>query len=163
MIRNACGSDCINLAALSLDVWLQTYSVDGICKESSTFALSTFTEEYFKQRLRDSKYRCLVFEDGMYIRGFTLINLESRFQSDVNGFEIEKLYVHSPFQGRGIGRKLLAEIKEQFGDRFWLYTWVRNKSVGFYEKCGFKNIGSYSFMFGADPIENHVFGYGGSS
>ena len=53
--------------------------------------------------------------------------------------------------------------KEQFGDRFWLYTWGRNKSVGFYEKYGFKHIGSYSFAFGVDTIENHVFGYSGSS
>lgn len=163
MIREACDSDCINLAALSLGVWLQTYSADGICMENSRFALSTFNEEYFMQRLRDSRYRCLVFEEGMYIRGYALINLESRFQRGVSGFEIEKLYVHSPFQGRGIGRKLLAEIKERLGDRFWLYTWVRNKSVGFYEKCGFEHIGTHRFAFGDHTIENHVLGYDGSS
>jgi len=162
MIRIACDSDCINLAALSLQVWLQTYSVDGIRKENSKYALSTFTEEYFKQRLRDSKYRLLVFEEGIYIRGYALVNLESQFENDVNGFEIEKLYVHPPFQGHGIGRKLLLEIKEQFGDKFWLYTWVRNKSVGFYQKFGFKNIGLHSFKFGDDTIENYVLGYDGS-
>lgn len=162
MIRRASDSDCNNLAALSLEVWLQTYSVDGIRTENSKYALSTFTEEYFKQRLRDSKYRLIVFEEGIYIRGYVLVNLESQFQNEANGFEIEKLYVHPPFQGHGIGRKLLLEIKAQFGDRFWLYTWVRNKSVSFYQKFGFKNIGLHSFRFGDDTIENYVLGYDGS-
>ena len=162
MIRRASDSDCINLAALSLEVWLQTYSVDGIRVENSKYVLSTFTEDYFQQRLRDSKYRLIVFEEGIYIRGYALINLESQFQNEANGFEIDKLYVHPPFQGRGIGRKLLLEIEAQFGRRFWLCTWVRNKSVGFYQAFGFKHIGLHCFKFGDDTIENHILGYDGA-
>ena len=70
MVREAKDSDCINLAALSLEVWLATYSFDGICTENSTYALTTFTEKYFKDRLRDPKYRLLVATDGAYLRGF---------------------------------------------------------------------------------------------
>lgn len=147
MIREATESDCINLAALSLNVWLTTYSVDGIRTENSEYALSVFTEPHFKKLLEDSKYRLLVFVDGFYLRGYALINLESRFESDENGFEIEKLYVHGPFQGRGIGRRLLEEIQEHYGDRFWLYTWMRNKSLTFYEQYGFADIGQYQFTF----------------
>ncbi|BHH83057.1 hypothetical protein LA52FAK_13460 [Desulforhopalus sp. 52FAK] len=31
-----------------MEVWLRTYSVDGIRSENSTFAISTFTEEALK-------------------------------------------------------------------------------------------------------------------
>ena len=160
MIREANESDCINLAALSLEVWLQTYSIDGIRTENSKYALSTFTEEHFKKFLTDSKYKLLVFTQGIYLRGYALINLESRFKNEENGFEIEKLYVQGAFQGQGIGRNLLSEIITRYGNRFWLYTWVRNKSIEFYKKFGFKDIGQYDFKFGNDMIENRVFAYG---
>ncbi len=159
MIRVANESDCINLAALSLEVWLQTYSIDGIRTENSKYALSTFTEEHFKKLLLDPKYKSLVFTEGIYLRGYALINCESRFKSEENGFEIEKLYVQGPFQGRGIGQNLLSEIITRYGNRFWLYTWVRNKSIEFYKKFGFKDIGQYNFKFGNDTIENRVFVY----
>jgi len=60
MIREANESDCINLAALSLEVWLSTYSIDGIRTENSQYALSTFTEKYFKKLLCNPKYKLLV-------------------------------------------------------------------------------------------------------
>jgi ribosomal protein S18 acetylase RimI-like enzyme len=143
MIREAIESDCINLAALSLEVWLQTYCVDGIRTENSKYALSTFTEEHFRKLIIDPKYKLLVFIEGIYLRGYALINLESRFESEENGFEIEKLYVQGFFRGQGIGQNLLSEIINRYGNRFWLYTWVRNKSIEFYKKFGFKDIGQY--------------------
>jgi len=162
MIRKANISDCINLAALSLEVWLRTYCVDGIRSENSTFAISTFTEESFKKILADSNRRILVFTDGIYLRGYVLINLESHYQSEDNGFEVEKLYVQEAFQGKGVGQTLLQEIKRRYGSSFWLYTWVRNKSIQFYEKFGFRNIGQYEFKLGNDTIKNLVLTYNGS-
>ena len=159
MIIEASESDCINLAALSLEVWLQTYSIDGIRTENSEYALSTFTEEHFKKLLIDPKYKLLVFTEGLYLRGYALINFESWFKSEENGFEIEKLYVQGPFQGQGIGQNLLSEIITRYGNKFWLYTWVRNKSIEFYKKFGFKDIGQYDFKFGNDTIENRVLAY----
>ncbi len=82
MIREAKEPDCINLAALSLEVWLQTYSIGGIRTENSKYALSTFTEEHFKELLRDNKYKLLVSVDGIYLRGYALVNLKSQFESE---------------------------------------------------------------------------------
>ena len=152
MIREANQGDCINIAALSLQVWLETYAIDGIRTENSKYALSTFTEKHFKGLLGEQNYRLLVYIDGVYLRGYALVNLESQFESENNGFEIEKLYVQGPFQGKGIGRKLLLEVKARYGEIFWLYTWVRNKSIAFYKKFGFK--------FGSGMIENRVLGFG---
>lgn len=160
MIREANKSDCINLAALSLEVWLQTYSVDGIRIENSEYALSTFTKDYFKKLLQIPKYKILIFTEGVYLRGYALVNLESQFENKDNGFEIEKLYVQTHFQGQGIGRILLSEIQTRYGNIFWLYTWVRNKSIEFYKNYGFKDIGQYNFKFGNTIIENRVLVYG---
>lgn len=159
MIRRANQSDCINLAALSLEVWLQTYCVDGIRTENSRFAISTFTEESFQKIVCDSSRRLFVFTENVYLRGYILLNLASHYLQEENGFEIEKLYVQEPFQGQGIGTRLLEEAKVRYGDSFWLYTWVRNKSITFYKSFGFRDIGRYDFRIGNDVIENRVLSY----
>lgn len=41
MIRDATKEDCINLTALSLQVWLDTYAVDGIDRNISGFPCAT--------------------------------------------------------------------------------------------------------------------------
>lgn len=162
MIRKANKSDCINLAALSLEVWLRTYCVDGIRSENSNFAISAFTEESFQTILTDSSRRVLLFTEDMYLRGYVLVNLESHYQSEERGFEIERLYVHEAFQSQGIGQELLQEVKARYGRRFWLYTWERNHSLQFYKSFGFKDIGQYGFKIGNNIIKNRVLTYNDS-
>lgn len=53
MIREANKLDCINLTVLSLEVWIQTYCIDGITSENSKYSLSMFTEEYFSNLLKN--------------------------------------------------------------------------------------------------------------
>jgi diamine N-acetyltransferase len=161
VIRQAIKEDCINLAALSIEVWLGTYAVDGINKASSKFVLSTFTEKYFTDLLLNKNFRLLLEIEGPYLRGYTLLNLQSFYQSEENGFEIDKLYVQEQFQGRGIGRKLLSEVERQFGNKFWLHSWVHNKSINFYKKLGFIDIGRYDFEFDSEIIENRVLAFNG--
>lgn len=160
MIREAKKSDTMNLVALSLEVWLRTYCIDGITNETSKYALSMFTEKYFNDLLTNKNHRIFVSVDDVYLRGYVLVNLDSQFEDNDVGFEIERLYVHSAYQGKGVGKKLLEEVEAKVGDRFWLYSWVRNKSIGFYEHLGFTEIGQYHFKLGSEVIDNIVFAFG---
>ena len=56
-------------------------------------------------------------------------------------------------------KNLLSEIRKGYGEKFWLHTWVHNKSIGFYKKYGFQDIGSYLFTLGEEKIENRVLRY----
>lgn len=159
MIREAVKEDCINLAVLSLQVWLDTYAIEGIKTEYSKYVLSNFTEVYFLNILNNSNNRLLVCESNKVLQAFVLINFDSHFEGDDNGFEIEKLYVDIRFKAQGIGRKLLSEIESRYGSKFWLYTWVENKSNDFYKHLGFKNIGNINFDFNNKIIENNVYSY----
>jgi hypothetical protein len=80
VIREATKLDCINLTALSLEVWIQTYCIDGITRENSKYALSMFTEEYFEGLFNNQKYSVLVYVEDTYPRGYALINLDSRYK-----------------------------------------------------------------------------------
>ncbi len=59
-----------------------------------------------------------------------------------NGTEINQLYIHGDYQGKGLGRRLLDIAKEQSSGRLTLYTFeVNKKAQQFYEKNGFRIIG----------------------
>jgi diamine N-acetyltransferase len=86
-----------------------------------------------------------------------MVNHNSLWKDKSNGYEIDKLYVQSPFQGRGIGGSLILEVAAQYGGTFWLSTWFRNeKAIGFYKHLGFIDIGHTCFEFQGESHENRV-------
>ena len=157
MVREATKDDCAKLAVLSIKVWLNTYAREGIKSEYAEYVLSTFTTTYFFEILNTPKYRVYVSEKHDVIQGYAMVNLESHYQTSNNGFEVEKLYIDNTFKGKGLGRKLLSEVENQFGNKYWLYTWVENESNGFYEHLGFNRIGLLTFEFAGALIENNVY------
>ncbi|WP_407080251.1 GNAT family N-acetyltransferase [Alteromonas aquimaris] len=93
--------------------------------------------------------------------GLAVINLESYYKGRANGFVIERLYVHPSFRNNGIGRAIITFISDKLGRSFWLYTWVENASNSFYERLGFKRIGTHHFYFGQHEIANYVYARSG--
>lgn len=60
----------------------------------------------------------------------------------VSGTELDQLYVHVDYQGRGIGTQLLNLAKATSPGRLLLYTFeVNKKAQTFYEQHGFRIVG----------------------
>lgn len=158
MIRKAQKSDCLNLAALSLQVWLQTYATEGLRLKISQYALSTFTELHFQTILSNDPCDIWVYIKEDHLVGFAAVDLASHFNDNANGFEVTTLYVSEHFQGQGIGRQLLDKIKAHYGLPFWLSTWVHNfKAIHFYNNLQFSIIGHLNFDIDGELHENYVF------
>lgn len=59
-----------------------------------------------------------------------------------NEKEVNQLYIHIDYQGRGIGKKLLDIAKSNSMGRLTLYTFeINKKAQSFYENNGFRIIG----------------------
>ncbi|MBL4937024.1 GNAT family N-acetyltransferase [Clostridium sp. YIM B02515] len=59
-----------------------------------------------------------------------------------NESEINQLYIHIDYQGKGLGRRLLELAKSNSIGRLTLFTFeVNRKAQHFYEKNGFRIIG----------------------
>ena len=138
-------------------MWLDTYAREGIQKFHADYVLSTFSEAYFSELILHSRYRLYLCEEGNALLGYVLVNLDSCYQGDEYGFEIEKLYVRAQSKGRGIGRQLLEEVNKSVGTDYWLYTWVENASNTFYQHLGFSHIGQLSFEFAGQTVVNNVY------
>ncbi len=79
---------------------------------------------------------------------------QSEFK-EFEGMELERIYVISDQQGKGVGKQLLDgifSIAKKKGIRYvWLGVWQENpKAVAFYERHGFKKIGTHPYDIGTD-------------
>jgi diamine N-acetyltransferase len=69
--------------------------------------------------------------------------------------ELNRLYSHQQFLGKGIGQALmdasLERAKQENRDVMWLGVWEYNpRAQRFYEKNGFRVVGSHVFQLGED-------------
>lgn len=70
--------------------------------------------------------------------------------------ELNRLYSHQQFLGKGIGQALMdacfERAKADGYDVMWLGVWEFNpRAQRFYEKNGFRVVGSHVFQLGEDP------------
>ncbi len=75
--------------------------------------------------------------------------------------ELGRFYVDRPWQGRGLAQRLMRVVWEAAqglnGRTLWLGVWERNpRAIAFYEKCGFRDVGSQDFLLGADLQTDRV-------
>lgn len=69
--------------------------------------------------------------------------------------ELSRLYSHQEFLGQGVGQNLMdacfERAREENGDVMWLGVWEYNpRAQRFYEKNGFRVVGSHVFQLGED-------------
>ncbi|MDI7773875.1 GNAT family N-acetyltransferase [Asticcacaulis sp. EMRT-3] len=68
--------------------------------------------------------------------------------------ELKRLYIHSDFQGRGLGRRLLGVALDLITQRYgraaqWIGVWSENhKAQALYRSVGFEKVGDYQFSVG---------------
>jgi len=70
--------------------------------------------------------------------------------------ELNRLYSQQKFLGQGVGQTLMEACidlaREDGFDTMWLGVWEYNpRAQRFYERNGFKEVGSHTFALGSDP------------
>ena len=126
-------------------------NLNGKCvKKELANAGSVFYFYYFKKQLA----------------GYVKLN-ENDAQTEELGasaIEIERIYLYEKFQGKGLGRKMMEHIfkiaSEKNKSKIWLGVWEENiAAIKFYEKLGFKKIGSHEFYLGNDLQTDFLYAF----
>lgn len=165
MIRQATIEDASSLAAVGIEVWLNTYIRNGVNAFFADYALSHFTTAHFEAFLSTADNLVLVSENGVGIDGF--IHMASASPAPVAGcsdLEIAKLYVQPRHQGSGAGGRLLAAGLQwcaSTGHRdVWLAVNAENaRATDFYLRKGFAKVGETRFQIDDQSYPNHVLRY----
>lgn len=117
-----------------------------------------FSFEQTTAELEDEKSIFLIGELAGEAAGYAKIILDSIEAGIVaeRPIELNRLYAHQKFLGHGVGQKLMdacfERARSQSCDVMWLGVWEYNpRAQRFYEKNGFRVVGSHVFQLGSDP------------
>ncbi len=117
-----------------------------------------FNLEQIASELADDKNIFLIAELKNEAAGYAKIiidNIEPGITAE-RPVELNRLYSHQRFLGQGVGQRLMEacfdRAKLEQRDVMWLGVWEFNpRAQRFYEKNGFRVVGSHTFLLGEDP------------
>ncbi|MGH9948456.1 MAG: GNAT family N-acetyltransferase, partial [Pyrinomonadaceae bacterium] len=114
--------------------------------------------EQITEELKDQKSIFLIAEIDGETAGYAKIiidNIEPGITA-ARPVELNRLYSHQQFLGKGVGQTLMDACFQRAGeenrDVMWLGVWEFNpRAQKFYEKNGFRIVGKHTFQLGTDP------------
>jgi diamine N-acetyltransferase len=160
-IRPARLSDVPALSALANRTWSDAFG-DGVSPDDEAAELEeTRSETYFADVLR-TKTILVAEEDGAllgYVQFGDVGIPDVQVQPGDQG--LQRLYVETALQGRGLGRRLLEAALQHprlaEAKRIFLQVWDENeRAVRLYESFGFTRVGTTSFTIGSEVMEDLV-------
>jgi ribosomal protein S18 acetylase RimI-like enzyme len=161
-LRDATAADADALAALSIEVWLHTYALDGIPDSHARHVLRTYSPEAFARVLQNPHKRLIVCRTHAGLLGYLQVDLMAQpVQPGSGTVEVETLYVRRHHQGLGLGCKLLeaaGHLTQEAGQtKFFLTVYEGNmKAIGFYKAQGLIVEGRWTFEFEGGHAPNLI-------
>ncbi|MGE5365200.1 MAG: GNAT family N-acetyltransferase [Bacteroidota bacterium] len=162
VIEKAVISDAADLATLAVQVWLDTYATEGIRQAFSDYIWTGLTPEKFAEKLTDADNEIYKLTESGHLTGFISICFNSVCPSDHDiRCEIDKLYIHENFTGRGAGAEMIRFLEGVCRVKnipaVWLSVYEGNsRARGFYKKMDFREAGEFFFELGNERHRNMI-------
>ena len=161
--RQATEGDAVTIAALSVQVFLQTYATEGVRPDLAREAFHTYSQAAFAQRLCDPSRKFVLAESGDGLLGFAELNVSNDEApcGNVRGAELVRLYVQPRFQRQGLGRGLIESAHRIAAscsaDALWLTAWEGNEAaLAFYRRLGYRDMGATTYTIEGRAYPNRV-------
>ncbi|MCL2194405.1 MAG: GNAT family N-acetyltransferase [Oscillospiraceae bacterium] len=84
--------------------------------------------------------------------GDHLVGMIASMDDGVMNAYVHYLLVRPEYQGQGIGRQLVARMREHYRDYLRIVLGANDEKLAFYEACGFKLADAASLMFITDMV-----------
>lgn len=160
-VRRATVVDAEALSRFSAEVFPLGCPANTSPDDLANYISEELTPERFCALLQDNRVVILVAETQREIAAYTLLArgvCHSQVQCP-NQSELRKFYVRAKFHGRGVADVLMAELLALAANdgTLWLSVFSENRrAISFYERWGFRVIGTQDFLVGADYQKDYV-------
>jgi ribosomal protein S18 acetylase RimI-like enzyme len=161
-IRVAGPADAAALTAFAARTFRETYLATCQPADIEVYVAEHFAPERQAAELADPTLRTLLTFVDRTLAGYVQIR-DGRAPASVPGdrpIEIARFYVDAPWHGRGIAAAQMAaalDVARGGGDVAWLGVYQSNaRAVKFYEKSGFRVVGTSTFTMGTDVQDDYV-------
>ncbi|KAL7424858.1 hypothetical protein Q5752_000543 [Cryptotrichosporon argae] len=165
-IRRAVAGDAGVIATLGGATFKATYGSACSAEALASYLAANYVESAIAAELAAADRTYFVAEvagdDGgpEVVAGFTAVRTgtveaEACLAPYADAIELQRLYVDEAYHGRGVARALVdaacAEGRARGFRHIWLGVWENApRPRRFYEKCGFKTVGTHAFSFGTE-------------
>ena len=164
--RPATPEDALSISVLAMQVFLDTYALNGMRTDLAREALGLYQADDLRTNiaLGTSPHQFIVAERDGYLLGFTALEHGAVApQPELSiGLKCNKLYVQRHFKRLGIGQQLLRHAElvaaQSQASCVWLTAWIHNTAaITFYEAMGYADVGRTLYYFEGIGHENIVF------
>jgi ribosomal protein S18 acetylase RimI-like enzyme len=161
-IRRAGPADAAMLAALGARMFEETFGSDNTPENMSAYLAKAFDPAVIARELADSSMTWLVGEIGGQRASYAVIRTAVPPGGvDTPAVELMRFYVDKPWHGSGIAHAMMRacvdEARRRGASTLWLAVFERNpRAIRFYEKVGFRVVGSQTFLLGDDEQNDRV-------
>lgn len=158
--------DSNDLSKLSRRTFEEAFEDANNPDDFKDYINKAFSESQLKRELQNKNSSFYFVYVGLDLVGYFKLNFntaQTEYKNQ-NSFELERIYVLSKFQGQKIGKSILQEVismasaeKKNF---IWLGVWQKNyDAIRFYEKFGFKKMGTHPYFIGKDKQTDWLMKY----
>jgi GNAT superfamily N-acetyltransferase len=163
-LRRAEPPDADLLAGFAARVFAETFGPDNRPEDMAAHLADRFGLRQQTEEILDPAVVTLLVEEEGRLIAFTQVTTLHAPPPCVTGeapVEIGRFYVDRPWQGRGLAQRLMAAARDAARDlggiTVWLAVWEHNpRAIAFYEKQGFRDVGSQDFVLGSDLQTDRV-------
>ena len=163
VIRAGEASDAAALAELAARTFRETFAADNRPEDLALYMARSYGVAQQEGELLDPAVATLLAEVDGQLAGYAQLR-EGTAPACVSGeapVELWRLYVAQAWHGRGVAQTLMRAVETEANRRgartLWLGVWERNdRAKAFYEKTGFTDVGSHTFMVGTDPQTDRI-------
>ena len=163
VIRLAAASDAAALAPFAARQFAETFGPDNRPEDIAAHLAASFGADQQRREIADPDMVTLVAEHDRHLAAYAQVRRHAA-PACVRGadpVELWRCYVDRPWHGRGLAQRLMAGVHEaaaRLGGRtLWLSVWERNpRARAFYERCGFRDVGTGTFVVGSDRQTDRI-------
>jgi ribosomal protein S18 acetylase RimI-like enzyme len=166
MIRRAEPSDAAALADFATRTFIDTYGAYNTADDLAAYLAEHFTLSRQEEVIADPDIITLVAEEEGALTAYAQVRRQPSPEgvAEEAAIEIWRFYVDRSQHGRGLAQRLMAstldaarELDREGRRKVWLGVWERNpRAIAFYVKCGFRDVGPKSFLFGSELQDDRV-------
>jgi len=155
-------ADCIS--ALAMQVYLNTYAIEGIRPLLVREIHAQFSIAAISELIASPATSFILVEREAHLIAFAQITQGEAHElvAADHAVELDRLYVQERFTGQGLGKALLNHVEalaaSSGASKLWLTAWVKNlRALGFYAALGYVEVGMTMYRFEDEAHENRLF------
>jgi diamine N-acetyltransferase len=158
VLRIGAPRDALSVAALAIQVFLETYATEGMRSDVAREACNESSAVQCEERLADPARLFSLAEREGHLLGFAEVSLVHPRPNAPTpaGQERIRLSVQPALQRKGIGSALLRRAALQ-APTLWLTAWAgTQRALHCYRACGDHAVGATSYVLEGNAYENRL-------